>query len=69
MEKEALEKLINALKEEGEVIAPKSNGTDLIYAPIECASEIDFTRIPLDNPKKLYFSYYRKDSRNRRQLP
>jgi len=55
LEKEAFEKLINVLKEEGEVIAPKSNGVDLTYAPIECASEIDFTRIPLDNPKSYIF--------------
>jgi NAD(P)H-flavin reductase/formate hydrogenlyase subunit 6/NADH:ubiquinone oxidoreductase subunit I len=55
LEKEAFARFVTALKAEGEVIAPKSNGVDLIYEPIERASEINLSRIPLDNPKKYVF--------------
>ena len=37
LEKEQFAKFISVLKSEGEVIAPKSNGVDLVYEPIERA--------------------------------
>jgi len=55
LEKEQFAKFISVLKSEGEVIAPKSNGVDLVYAPIERASEIDMSKIPLDCPKNFVF--------------
>jgi len=55
LEKGKFAEFVKALKAEGEIIAPKSNGFDLLYLPIENASEIDFSRIPLDNPKTRIF--------------
>lgn len=55
LKKESFAEFIRLLKSEGEVIAPRSNGVDLVYEPIEQASEIDLTKIPLDNPKKYIF--------------
>ncbi|MDH5419701.1 MAG: 4Fe-4S dicluster domain-containing protein [Candidatus Bathyarchaeota archaeon] len=55
LEKEKFAEFINALEAEGEVIAPKSNGFDLFYVPIENASEIDLSKIPLDCPKNYVF--------------
>ncbi len=55
LEKEQLARFVSILKAEGEVIAPKSNGVDLVYESIERASEVDFSKIPLDNPKKFVF--------------
>lgn len=52
LEKEKFAEFVNALKAEGEVIAPKSNG---LYLPIEDASEIDLSKIPLDCPKNYVF--------------
>ena len=46
---------VEALKEEGTVVAPKPVGEDLLYMPIEHASEIDFSRIPLDDLKMYVF--------------
>ena len=55
LEKDKLTDLIEALKAEGEIIAPKSNGFDILYLPIESASEIDFSKISLDCPKTYVF--------------
>lgn len=55
MKKEEFARFVSVLKAEGEIIAPKSNGVDIIYEPIERASEIDFSKIPIDNPKKFVF--------------
>ncbi len=52
LEKEDFSKFVNALKAEGEVIAPTSNG---LYRPVEDASEIDLSKIPLDCPKNYVF--------------
>ena len=52
LEKEDFLKFVNALKAEGEVIAPTSNG---LYRPVGDASEIDFSKIPLDCPKNYVF--------------
>jgi len=52
LEKENFPEFVNALKAEGEVIAPTSNG---LYLPVEDASEIDFSKIPLDCPKNYVF--------------
>lgn len=55
MEKALLEDLVEALKGEGEVVAPRNVGGDLLYMPVERASEVDFSRAPLDNPKMYVF--------------
>lgn len=55
MEKGRFTEFINALKAQGEVIAPKYNGPDIQYLPIEDASEIDLSKIPLDCPKEYVF--------------
>jgi sulfhydrogenase subunit beta (sulfur reductase) len=52
LEKEKFAEFVNALKAEGELIAPKSNG---LYLPVEDASEIDLSKIPLDCPKNYVF--------------
>ena len=51
LKKEELANFVNALKAEGEVIGPKSNGVEIAYLPVEDGSEIDLSRIPLDSPK------------------
>jgi len=55
MKKELFADFVEALKGEGAVVAPKSVGKDLLYMPIEDASEVDFSRIPLDDPKMYVF--------------
>ena len=55
MKKELFADFVEALKGEGIVVAPKSVGKDLLYMPIEDASEVDFSRIPLDDPKMYVF--------------
>jgi len=55
LEKGNLPQFIEALKAKGEVIAPKYCGLDLLYLPIEKASEIDLSKIPLDTPKTYVF--------------
>ncbi len=52
LEKEDFSKFVNALKAEGEVIAPTSDG---LYLPVDNASEIDLSKIPLDSPKNYVF--------------
>ena len=55
LKKEELANFVNALKAEGEVIGPKSNGVEIAYLPVEDGSEIDLSRIPLDSPKNYVF--------------
>lgn len=55
LSKEKFAEFIDALKAEGEIIAPKYNGVDITYLPIESASEIDLSEIPLDCPKTYVF--------------
>src|SRR4030042_5380088 len=55
LKKEELANFVNALKAEGEVIGPKSNGVEIAYLPVEDGSEIDLWRIPLDSPKNYVF--------------
>jgi len=55
MQKERFVEFINVLRARGEIIAPKSNGPDIQYLPIEDASEIDLSSIPLDCPKEYVF--------------
>lgn len=52
LEKEDFPKFINALKAEGEVIAPTSAG---LYLPVDDASEIDLSKILLDSQKNYVF--------------
>ena len=52
LEKEDFSKFVNALKAEGEVIAPTSGG---LYLPVDSTSEIDLSKIPLDCPKNYVF--------------
>ena len=52
LEKEDFSKFVNALKAEGELIAPTSDG---LYLPVDNASEIDLSKIPLDSPKNYVF--------------
>ncbi len=53
--KEDLANFVNNLKSEGEIIAPKSNGVELAYLPVNDGSEIDLSRAPLDSPKNYIF--------------
>jgi len=55
MKKGLFADFVEALKEEGAVVAPKPVGEDLLYMSIEHASEVDFSRIPLDDPKMYLF--------------
>ncbi len=55
IKKEDLASFVDALKAEGEVIGPKSNGVELSYLPVEDGSEVDLSKIPLDSPKNYVF--------------
>lgn len=55
LKKEELANFVNALKAEGEVIGPKSNGVEIAYLPVEDGSEVDLSKIPLDSPKNYVF--------------
>lgn len=50
-----LANFVDSLKTEGEVIGPKFNGVEIAYLPVEDGSEIDLSKIPLDNPKNYVF--------------
>jgi len=55
MKKGLFADFVETLKREGVVVAPKPVGKDILYMPVEHASEVDFSRIPLDDPKMYVF--------------
>jgi len=55
MEKGKLDEFIEALKPLGKIIAPKHNGIEIQYLPIEDSSEIDLSKPPFESPKEYVF--------------